>query len=529
MFKDKELKFILQTIIILSIIAVSFFNLPLFAASGLSSDFKQLSYTQLMPDMGAGWNLGNQLEASNNGTPSETAWNNPTITKNLISKVKSAGFNTIRIPISYLSKIGSTPDYTVDAAWLNRIQEVVDYAYSQNMYVVINMHGDGYKTVTGSWLICDAADQTTIKAKYQKVWNQIANKFINYNEHLIFESMNEEFDGDWDAPKSADYANVNAYNQIFVDTVRQTGGNNSARWLLIPGWNTDISYTTGDYGFVIPTDNYRSSTIPSSEKRLAISVHYYSPWEFCGDTSNPATQWGPNAKDPNKKADWGQEDFMESQFNTMYTKFVSQGYPFMVGEYGSVDKTSSDSTNNTYRAAYAKTLTSTTKKYGGMTMYWDNGYNGSGGFGLFDRNSCSVTQQGIIDAIFSGIKSTPNFDPKVTPILVTPAPIPDNSFPVTYETFGGGTVNITIKNNLTTSNINGWKMEFTFPGDQKITSIWGGTCTQSGANVVIKNADYNSKIAANGGTVSLGFNVSYTGTNNKPATCKINGSTSIIP
>ena len=184
------------------------------------------------------------------------------VTKEFISKVKAAGFKNIRIPVSYLKKIGSGPDYTIDSAWLNRIQEVVDYAISQDMYVMINMHGDGYKTVVGSWLIVDAKDQDSIKEKYKKVWQQIANKFKNYDEHLIFESMNEEFDGDWDDPKPEDYANLNAYNQIFVDTIRQTGGNNSARWLLIPGWNTNIDYTVGNYGFVIPTDNYRSSSIP---------------------------------------------------------------------------------------------------------------------------------------------------------------------------------------------------------------------------------------------------------------------------
>src|SRR5204863_914249 len=114
-------------------------------------------------------NLGNQLEASTNGVPSETAWGNPVITQAFIDKVKAAGFRTIRIPVSYLGKIGPGPNYTVDAAWLNRIQEVVNYAYNRGMYVLINMHGDGYKGVSGSWLICDSSDQTTIKNKYQKV------------------------------------------------------------------------------------------------------------------------------------------------------------------------------------------------------------------------------------------------------------------------------------------------------------------------------------------------------------------------
>lgn len=374
------------------------------ATTSMTSDFTQLNATQIVSAMGAGWNLGNQLEASSNGTPSETAYGNPVVSKSLIQAVKAAGFNTIRIPVSYLNKIGSAPNYTIDAAWLARVKQVVDYAYSLGMYVVINIHGDGYNSVTGSWLLCNSSDQTTIKAKYQKVWQQIANTFINYNQHLVFESMNEEFDGTYGTPNTTYYSNINAYNQIFVDTVRQTGGNNSARWLLIPGWNTNIDYTANNYGFALPTDKYRSSTVPSSEKRIMISVHYYSPWDFCGDESGTITQWGATATNSSKKSTWGQEDYLNSEFSSMYNKFVTQGYPVVIGEYGSIDKTSFDSTNNTYRAAFAKAVCSTAKKYKCVPVYWDNGFNGQYGFGLFNRSTYAVTQQGIINAIMSGIK-----------------------------------------------------------------------------------------------------------------------------
>lgn len=381
-------------------------------------DFKQLNATQLVSAMGAGWNLGNQLEAmSSEGVPNETAWGNPKITPALIQSIKEAGFDSIRIPISYLKNIGSAPNYTVDPAWLTRIKEVVDYAYSQEMYIIINMHGDGYHTVPGAWLFCDSSDQKTIKEKYQKVWQQIANIFVDYDDHLIFESMNEEFDGSYGTPNTTYYSNLNTYNQIFVDTVRQTGGNNSARWLLVPGWNTNIDYTAGNYGFVIPTDTYRSSTIPSSEKRIAISVHYYSPWEFCGDSNQTnITQWGATATNSDKKASWGQEDYLVSQFKLMHNKFVTQGYPFVVGEYGSIDKTNDDSTNNIYRAIFAKTVCSTAKKYGGVPIYWDNGHNGSYGFGLINRTTHAITQKGIIDAILSGIGEVIYPDSTITPI-----------------------------------------------------------------------------------------------------------------
>ncbi|WP_443286263.1 glycoside hydrolase family 5 protein [Streptomyces sp. 6N223] len=365
----------------------------------------QSSASQIVADMGAGWNLGNQLEANIDGVPSETAWGNPAVTQALIDEVKAAGFGTIRIPVSYLNTIGPGPDYTIDSAWLNRIQQVVDYAYNRDMYVVINIHGDGFKTIDGSWLICDASSQSEIKAKYQRVWEQVASMFQDYGQRLILESMNEEFTGDYGEPTEPCYSNINDYNQIFVDTVRRAGGNNSSRWLLVPGWNTNIDYTAGDYGFTIPTDEYRDPSIPSDEQRIMISVHYYDPWEFAGEESGTFTQWGAAATDPSRTPTWGQEDFLDSQLKKMYDRFVVQGYPVVVGEYGSIDKSSFDSSNNGYRADYAYAVAATATKYGAATIYWDNGANGQYGFGLFDRNSYAVTQQGIIDAIMSGVGS----------------------------------------------------------------------------------------------------------------------------
>ena len=360
--------------------------------------------SQIVADMGAGWNLGNQLEASANGVPSETAWGQPAVTQALIDKVKAAGFKTIRIPVSYLNYIGPGPDYTLNASWVNRIQQVVDYAYHRGMYVLVNMHGDGYKSVNGSWLICDSSAQPAIKAKYQKVWQQLATRFRDYDQHLVLEAMNEEFDGQYGTPTQPCYSNIDAYDQIFVDTVRKTGGSNASRWLLIAGWNTNIDYTAGNYGFVLPTDQYRSSSVPAGEQRLMISVHYYSPWDFAGEESGTITQWGRGATDPARKSTWGQEDYLDAQLKAMYDKFVTKGYPVVVGEYGAIDKSSSDSSNNRYRADFARAIVATAKKYGASTVYWDNGENGQYGFGLFDRRSSAVTHQGIIDAIMSGVR-----------------------------------------------------------------------------------------------------------------------------
>jgi endoglucanase len=483
----------------------------------------QVNASQLVADMGAGWNLGNSLEANINGIPSETSWGNPTVTQAFIDRVKAAGFKTIRIPVSYLGHIGSGPNYTINSSWLNRIQEVVNYAYNRGVYVLINMHGDGYKTVSGSWLICDSSSQTTIRDKYQKVWQQIATRFQSYNEHLIFESMNENFDGQYGRPTQPCYSNINAYNQIFVDTVRRTGGNNSSRWLLIPGWNTNIDYTTGNYGFVLPTDQNRSPSIPSNEQRIMISVHYYDPWDFTGEENGTITQWGPAATNPSRKSTWGQQDYMDAQLKKMYDTFVVRGYPVFVGEYGSIDKTPFDSSNNRYRADFARTLVASAKKYGAATAYWDNGVNGQYGFGLFNRGSATVTQQGIIDAIMSAVgSSTPTTPPPSTPPPSTPpvttTPSNGRSCSASYTVVGQwqGGFQAEVRVTAGGSGISGWTVTWTYANGQQVTQAWNASVSSSGSAVTARNVTYNGSIGT-GGSTTFGFLASSNGTNSVPS------------
>lgn len=372
------------------------------AAKKDTTSFEDLNQSQIVEAMGPGWNLGNQLESVTDNVPEETNWGNPVITEKLIQSVKAAGFKSIRIPVSYFAKIDDDKDYTIDSKWLDRVQEVVDYCIKNDLYAVINIHGDGYNTIDGSWLLCNGKNQTEIKKKYKKVWKQIAERFKNYDEHLLFESMNEEFDGSYSEPNKEYYQNINDYNQIFVDTVRKTGDNNTKRWLIIPGWNTNIDYTAGDYGFKLPTDQYRDKSIDKEEQRIMISVHYYSPWDFCGGENCVITQWGNEADDPSKTSTTCDETYMKNQLNLMKTTFADKGYPVFIGEYGSIDKTSYDSENEYYRAYFARKLCQLSRKNGCIPMYWDNGYNGVHGFGLFDRTTCEVTQPVIIDAIMEG-------------------------------------------------------------------------------------------------------------------------------
>lgn len=372
------------------------------AAKKDTTSFEDLNQSQIVEAMGPGWNLGNQLESVTDNVPEETNWGNPVITEKLIQSVKAAGFKSIRIPVSYFAKIDDDKDYTIDSKWLDRVQEVVEYCIKNDLYAVINIHGDGYNTIDGSWLLCNGKNQTEIKKKYKKVWKQIAERFKNYDEHLLFESMNEEFDGSYSEPNKEYYQNINDYNQIFVDTVRKTGDNNTKRWLIIPGWNTNIDYTAGDYGFKLPTDQYRDKSIDKEEQRIMISVHYYSPWDFCGGENGVITQWGNEADDPSKTSTTCDETYMKNQLNLMKTTFADKGYPVFIGEYGSIGKTSYDSENEYYRAYFARKLCQLSRKNGCIPMYWDNGYNGVHGFGLFDRTTCEVTQPVIIDAIMEG-------------------------------------------------------------------------------------------------------------------------------
>lgn len=377
-------------------------------AKDTAKKWTELDQTQITEAMGLGWNLGNQLEASSGGLPSETCWGNPEITKELIDTIKAQGFKTVRIPVSYLDMIGDGPDYKIDTDWLDRVQEVVDYVVNNDMFAIVNMHGDGYYTVDHSWLLCAEDDdkQTEIKDKYGKVWTQIADRFKDYDQHLIFESMNEEFNNDYGKPDEKAYDNINAYNQIFVDSVRATGSNNEKRWLLLPGWNTNIDYTAGDeYNFKIPTDN----GCKADGKRIMISVHYYDPFNFTIDENKTAkTQWGKYAV---KNYDnWGQEDYVDSQMALLNEKFVSQGYPVVIGEFGAQDKTEKFADYNEFRRYWSEYLIKAAKKNGVVCVYWDNGYNGNKGFGIINRFDYTITQPDLIAGMMRAINSTDDYE-----------------------------------------------------------------------------------------------------------------------
>lgn len=303
----------------------------------IRADLTALEVTRLM---GNGTNLGNTFEACDNTrghvpgadpTVYETSWGQPVTTPEMLTALKAAGFDTIRIPVAWMTNATDLPagDVTIDPAYLDRVQEVVDYARNAGMYVIINDHWDG-----GWWGMFGSEDESTRQKAmdaYIGMWQQIAARFADYSDYVIFESANEELGArfDEDSPlycsdsvvtylaDDARYALCNEVNQAFVDTIRATGGNNAQRFLLIAGYGTNIDQTCDDR-FRMPTD-------PAKDK-LLLSVHYYDPWSYCGASSAAgATAWGT-------KSDYA---YMDEQLAKL-TKFTRQGVGVVIGEYGAL-------------------------------------------------------------------------------------------------------------------------------------------------------------------------------------------------
>lgn len=321
--------------------------------------------------MGNGINLGNTLEACDNNvgiktnTPLsyETHWGQPKTTQAMIDGMKAAGFDTIRIPVAWMTNATHLyeGDYTIDADYMDRVEEVVRYARKAGMYVIINDHWDGgWYGMFGS----ESAETRALAMEaYKGMWQQIAERFRDYSDYLIFESANEELGGRFDENSplycsdsvvtyltdDERYALTNEINQTFVDVVRATGGNNATRFLLIAGYSTDIDQTCDDR-FQMPKDTVDS--------KLMISVHYYDPWSYCGASSAvSATKWG-------KVSDY---EYMDQQLAKM-TKFTEAGYGVVIGEYGALPCSDGLKDNTlAYHTAFLDACT----KYNLTNCLWD--------------------------------------------------------------------------------------------------------------------------------------------------------------
>ncbi len=291
---------------------------------GGKNDMRDISTQELVRDMGIGINLGNTFEACGdwiNGTSVtsyETAWGSPVITQEMIQGYANEGFGVLRVPVAWSNMMGE--DYEIHPDYLARVKEVVDWALESGMYVIMNIHWDG------GWWEKFPTDKENCMEKYTAIWTQLCEEFKDYNDYLMFESLNEE--GCWNdvwnrwggnEGKEDAYGLLNEINQTFVDLVRDSGGNNDERHLLIAGYATDIELTC-DEMFKMPEDK---------ESRCAVSVHYYTPSTFCileedADWGKAKTTWGS----PTDVAE------LEKYMNMLKETFVDNGVPVIVGEYG---------------------------------------------------------------------------------------------------------------------------------------------------------------------------------------------------
>ncbi|WP_418847386.1 cellulase family glycosylhydrolase [Ruminococcus sp.] len=389
-------------------------------AQALSGDtLKNADTEAILEDMGLGWNLGNSLDATGgSGLDTETSWSNPKTTQALIDKVKSLGFNTVRVPVSW-GKHVSGDNYTIDSAWLARVKEVVDYCYKNDMYVILNIHHDtkSSESASGAGYYPRSSAYSSSEKFVTSVWSQAAEYFKDYDYHLIFETLNEPrligtgyewWFNKWNIPSEVKDAIdcINKLNQKAVDTIRNTGSNNKGRLIMCPGYDASIDGATVS-GFKLPTD------ISGNKNRIAVSVHAYSPYNFAMNVGSGSTSTYTSSI----------KNELRDLFSTLKSNFRDKGIPVVIGEFGSTDKN-----NTAERVKWATDYTAVAKKNNIPCVLWDNNafavYNGSNivlnseYHGYINRKNNTVTNpaKDVIEALMKpyGKKADLNCSSSVT-------------------------------------------------------------------------------------------------------------------
>lgn len=366
------------------------------AAAGLSFSQALPTAKSIAAEMGVGWNIGNTMEATG-GPP---AWGNDVPTQSLIDSVKAAGFKTIRIPAAWDEHANSNT-HAIDPAWMAQVKLVVDRCIQDSLFVVLNIHWDG------GWLetkVDAAATDPTlrdqIKAKQGAYWRQIATAFRNYDRHLLFASANEPA-----VEGPASMAMLNSFHQVFIDTVRATGGNNASRSLIIQGPSTSIEKT-----------HTLMSTLPTDKiaDRIMAEVHFY-PYQFTlmeqdADWGKVFYYWGRNnhsQTDTQRNPSWGEEAYTDSVFDLMKSQFVDKNIPVLLGEFGAVKRTTLTGESLrlhilSRRTFYQYVVSSATAR-GLIPVVWDQGAKGNLTMSVFDRKTGGCYDLGLLNAIRSGI------------------------------------------------------------------------------------------------------------------------------
>ncbi len=336
-------------------------------------EMRDISSMELVSEMNIGWCLGNTLDSTNDSLDItdepyafETAWGAQYTSQAQIDAVLEAGFNVIRIPVTWQGHIYDDGEYTIESTWMDRVQEIVDYAYDQGAFVILNIHHE-------DWHYPSYENEEAATEELIAVWTQIGERFAGYDEHLIFEGMNEPRDkGASDEWTGNDEARdvINHFNAAFIETIRGLGGNNALRHLMIPGYAASSSYV-----------NLSAIEVPEDDDKIIVSVHAYIPYNFALNTGSGATsEW-------DVESDTYDIDTLMENLNEL---FISQGTPVIIGEFGAMNRD-----NEEDRCEWAEYYITAAKQYGIVCCWWDNhSYSGDGeNFGLLVANGLNFSWQ----------------------------------------------------------------------------------------------------------------------------------------
>lgn len=331
--------------------------------------FKKQEHLRFTARLGTGINLGNALDATSlwETTPDapelsyETYWGNPSIDDTQLAAIRKAGFSSVRIPVTWEDHVDENG--VISQTWMERVAEVVDMARAEGLYVILDSHHE-------EWLNLDVAHEEEINARYKIVWEQIALRFADYDNHLLFEGMNEprlrDSEHEWDAGTPELRAMVNRLNRTFVETVRETGGENRKRYLMIS------AYATGT-----ETEAFEDLEVPDGN--IIVSVHMYQPYSFCQDREGTA-EWDAGNTDDTEK--------IEKAFAELHIRFIDRGIPVVLTEFGCVDKG-----NDCARAAWVSFYRERADSI--PCFWWDNGSS----YQLLERESGKWLHPEILDAL----------------------------------------------------------------------------------------------------------------------------------
>lgn len=350
--------------------------------------------------LGAGWNLGNQMDAFANEKSDETCWGNPRTDQPLFDALKKAGFASVRIPVTWMGHIDDSDGYKIEEAWLDRVAEIVGYAEKAGLNAIVNIHHDGADSEHWLDIKSAAADDSVNSAIIEKltaVWKQIAERFADKGDFLIFESLNEIHDGGWGwganlTDGGRQYACLNEWNQAFVDAVRSAGGNNASRYLGVPGYSANPGYTM-DY-LKLPKDTVAD--------RLMVAVHCYDPYDYTLDAKYG--EWGHTAK----AASIGSEKEIEDLFKKLFNKYVAAGIPVYLGETGCVNRATER--EQAFQRYYLEYVCKAARTYGMAPFIWDNGAKGAGNecHAFFDHATgeyCSPEARAAMETVIKAVNT----------------------------------------------------------------------------------------------------------------------------